>query len=466
MDDLYRDAGSFRDPGGFVVNVGGRVFRFINERFLDDWQYFSASPLFADLEREQLLVSTFDVDIDTRNKLGLQDFSGEIIEHQRIPFVSYPYEWSFGMLKDAGLLHLDIIERCLRHDIILKDATAYNAQFIGSRPVFIDVLSFARLEEGEPWAGYSQFCKMFLFPLMLQAYKQIPFQGWLRSELDGLDPVVFSRLMTGRDLLRPGVLMHVRLQAWMRKKLEASTYSTRGKIKAAGFSKAAIIKNIGGLRRLLHKLAPVENRTGWVDYTETHTYSEQGFLQKEEFVRQAIVDRRPELLWDMGCNTGHFSRLASEHAGYIVALDSDAASVETFYQSLKKERRGNVLPLVSNLANLSPAQGWASRERQSLPERGRPDMVLCLALIHHMTISANVPLPSFIAWLAELGASLVIEFVAKEDAMVQRLLLNKDDTYDDYNRLFFEECLGKFFRVLESRSLPGGARFVYFATPL
>ncbi len=465
MDERNRETGSFRDPGGFVLTVGGRVFRFINHRFVDDWKCFSASPLFQDLQQEHLLIPTFEVDVDTKTRLGLPDVSGAVVEHERVPFVSYPYEWSFGMLKDAGLLHLDIIQRCLDHNIILKDATAFNAQFIGSQPVFIDVLSFARLEEGEPWAGYSQFCKMFLFPLMLQAYKRVPFQGWLRSELEGLDPVVFSRFMTGRDLLRPGVLTHVRLQAWMQKKLEDVSYSVRGRVKSAGFSKAAIVKNTSGLRRLLHKLTPKDSRSGWTTYTETHTYSDDEFLQKERFVRQAVLQQRPGLVWDLGCNTGHFSRLAGEQADYVVALDADSDSVEYFYQSLKKEGRKNILPLVVNLANLSPAQGWAGLERQSMPARGRPDFVLCLALIHHMTISANIPLASFIGWLAELGASIVIEFVAKEDAMVKRLLLNKDDTYDDYNRTHFESCLGRFFRVQECLSLPGGTRFLYYAKP-
>ena len=208
---------SFRDPGGAIFRKDGRVYRAIYHRSLKDWSDFSASPLFHQLQQERLLIPTHSVDMDSRFPPDITSAWAAIVEHERIPFVSYPYEWSFGMLRDAALLQLDILERCLSHDLILKDSSSFNVQFIGSDPTFIDVLSFSRLEPGEPWIGYNQFCKMFLFPLMLQSYKQIPFQSWLRSELEGLDALTFSRLMSVRDLVRRGVFTHVCLQAWLQK---------------------------------------------------------------------------------------------------------------------------------------------------------------------------------------------------------------------------------------------------------
>jgi SAM-dependent methyltransferase len=460
------DAGSYRDPGGFIFLKDGKVFRAIGQHSLEDWNCFLALPLFQDLQRDRLLIPTHAVDVRSTFPEQVVDASMVVVEHERIPFVSYPYEWPFGMLKDAALLHLDILERCLSHDLILKDSSAFNVQYIGAHPIFIDVLSFARLNPGEPWIGYNQFCKMFLFPLMLQAYKQVPFQNWLRSELEGLDPVTFSHLLSIRDLLRPGVLTHVSLQAWMQKRMAAARYSVRSKIKSASLPKSAIANNIRGLRRVIHKLSTREVDSAWVDYTQTHSYSDVGMRQKEDFVRQVVAKHRHRLVWDLGCNVGHFSRVAAEHADYVVAMDADHLSVETLYRNLRKEHCQNILPLVMNLANISPSQGWAGSERQSLPNRGKPDLALCLALIHHMAISANIPVESFIAWLASLETSLIIEFVGKEDPMVQRLLLNKDDTYDDYNRPFFERCLDKFFRVERSLALAGGTRYLYHATPL
>jgi hypothetical protein len=421
--------------------------------------------LFQELQQERLLIPTHSVDLDSHFPRHIVDASAAVVEHERIPFVSYPYEWPFQMLKDAALLHLEILGRCLPHDLILKDSSAFNVQFIGSEPIFIDILSFARLEPGEPWIGYNQFCKLFLYPLMLQAYKQVPFQSWLRSELEGLDPVTFSHLMSLRDLLRPGVFTHVSLQAWMQKRMAAARYSVRSKIKSASLPKSAIANNIRGLRRLVHRLEVKVHDSTWVDYTQTHSYSDASMRQKEDFVRQAVASHRPHLVWDLGCNIGNFTRIAGEYAEYVVAMDADHLSIERLYQNLKREGRRNVLPLVMNLTNISPNQGWGSCERQSLPARGKPDLTLCLALVHHMAISANVPISSFIAWLAGLGTSLVIELVSKEDPMVKQLLLNKVDTYDDYNRPFFERCLNKFFRVERSLALTGGTRYLYYATP-
>jgi hypothetical protein len=460
------EAGSFRDPGGAVFSLNGRIFRAIYPRSMKDWKEFSASPLFQELQGERLLVRTWPVEREVaRPPAGVAN-GVVVIEHERIPFVSYPYEWCFGMLWDAALLHLDILEKGLSQDFILKDSSAFNVQFVGCRPIFIDALSFVRLAPGEPWVGYNQFCKMFLYPLMLQSFKGVPFQSWMRGELEGLDPVVFSRLFGVRDFLRPGVFAHVFLQAWMQKRLEPSQTNVRGKIKSAGLSKAAIAHNLAGLRRLLLRLRARDDDSPWVDYNRDHSYTPKAFRQKEEFVRRAVERQRPRLVWDLGSNTGHFSRIAGQQAAQVVAFDADAHSVNRFYVALKEERNENILPLVANLANLSPDQGWAGRERRCLLARGKPDLALCLALIHHLAISCNIPVESLVGWLAELGCSLVIEFVGKEDAMVQKLLLNKDDTYEDYHRPAFETILKKHFQVLDSLELDGESRVLYFATPV
>jgi ribosomal protein L11 methylase PrmA len=459
------ETGSYRDPGGFIFTLDARIFRAIHPRYHSDWEFFSSLPLFEELQRQGRLIPTRPAEPDPRFPPRVAEMNALVVEHDRVPFVSYPYEWSFTMLKQAALLHLDLIDQCLPHDLILKDASAFNVQFVGSRPVFIDVLSFERLRPGMPWAGYNQFCKMFLYPLMLVAYKGVPFQSWLRSELEGLDPKTFARLISARDLLRPGVFTHVWLHAWLQKRMEASRTGVRSQIQGAGLSKQAITNNVRGLRRLLMRLRPAGGASTWSDYAETHSYSPDARAQKEAFVRHAASRARPRLVWDLGANVGQFSRIAAEEAGFVVAMDADPASVDRLYRDLHPGGEEKILPLVMNLANLSPDQGWEGAERRSLPARGTPDLTLCLALIHHMVIGANVPVESLLAWLAGLRSAVVIEFVSKEDSQTQKLLLNKDDTYDDYNRPFFETCLKRFFAVQETRELPGGSRTLYYATP-
>ncbi len=251
----------------------------------------------------------------------------------------------------------------------------------------------------------------------------------------------------------------------MQKRLAAARTSVRSKIKAAGLPKSLIVNNLRGLRRVIRKLKLKASDSTWADYTETHSYSDAGMQQKEDFVRQIVAGRKHRLVWDLGCNTGQFSRVAAEHADYVVAMDADHVTVEALYRNLRKEGCQNILPLVMGLANISPRQGWAGNERQSLPDRGKPDLALCLALIHHMVISANIPAESFLAWLAGLRTSLIIEFVDKDDPMVRQLLLNKDDTYDAYSRPSFESCLRQFFRLERSLALADGTRCLYYATP-
>ncbi len=457
-----RDPGSFRDPDGFIVRRADRIFRVVLPSAVERWRQFAASGLAAELQSAGLLIPTREVEAHALTPEVPLSEGSIVLEHERIPFVSYPYEWTFDMLRDAALLQLEIVERSLRHRWILKDATAYNVQFRGVKPLFIDVLSFAALQEGEPWAGYNQFCRMMLYPLMLEAYKRVPFQSWLRSELEGIDPVVFGHMFRGVERLRPGVLSHVVAQAYLQRKFSATDYSVRQQIKTAGMTPEMISRNVRKLRKLILSLRLTGKHTTWSDYSRTH-YADEALARKREFVSQTAAGRHFELVWDLGCNDGTFSRTIAQAADTVVAIDSDAGSINRLYCDLRKEGQTRILPLLINVANPSPSQGWASRERASLLERGKPDLTLALALVHHLVISANVPPGALMEWLSEITGELVIEFISKEDAMVRRLLLNKDDTYSDYNRDAFESYLQQYFRIVSRTELPGGTRFLYHA---
>jgi len=302
-----------------------------------------------------------------------------------------------------------------------------------------------------------------LYPLLLQAYKDVPFQLWLRGSLDGIEPEHLERLMSVRDLLRPGVFTHVFMQARLQSRFGSSQRDVRRDLRKAGFSKQLIVSNVERIQKLIQGLKWEPGKSVWADYAMTNTYSEEDQERKAAFVREVVHSRFWELICDLGCNTGVFSRIAAENARYVVALDADQLAVERFYQALKAEGTKTILPLVNNLADPSPNLGWRELERKSLANRTKPELVLCLALIHHLVISANIPLGEFVKWLASLGADLVIEFITKEDARVQTLLRNKKDIYFDYDKKYFEECLSAAFDLVRQDRLDSTTRIMYYA---
>jgi len=460
---VEREVGSYRDRNGSVFYRDGRVFRYLSPRALANWQRLERAPFFKAMSEKGAIVETRTVDAQQEGfDLGRW---AAAVEHARIPFISYPYEWSFGMLKDAALLHLELMRQALSADMILKDSSAYNIQWRGVNPTFIDIPSFEPLQQGEPWVGYRQFCELFLYPLMLQAYKGVDYRPWLRGRIDGIPAEEMRALMSSRDLLRPGVLLHVAAQAALQKRYSGGKQNVRGALAEAGFGKALIERNVEKLTRLVAGLKPANTKTTWADYDRTHSYQEAELKRKMEFVRRAAATRQWRLAWDLGCNTGTFSRIAAEHSNYVVSMDGDWMAIEHLYQREKADSTSTkILPLVINLADASPSQGWRCAERKAITERGKPELTLCLALIHHIVISANIPLADFIGWLASLGTSVVIEFVGRDDEMVQTLLANREDQYDDYHPEIFRELLSAHFDIQAEEPLKGGKRHIYFAT--
>ena len=389
-----------------------------------------------------------------------------VLSHERIPFVSYPYEWSFAMLREAALLQLELTERALDHGLILKDASPYNVQFRGSRPVFIDVSSFERLREGEPWVGYRQFCMLFLYPLMLEAYRGVDFQPFLRGSIDGIPPAQMAALMKGSSLNK-GVISHVRLHS----RLEASSAEragsdVKGEMKKAKFSTELIRSNLKGLRKLVERLDWKAGRTAWSEYREENTYSDADDAAKAKFVGEVATAAGSPLTWDLGANDGAYARIAAEHADCVVALDFDHATVDGLYRRLRADGDERIVPLVGNLVDPSPGLGWRGAERRPLERRGKPGLVLALALVHHLSITGNVPLAELLDWFASLGAPLVIEFPTREDPMVERLLAAKaEGLHTDFELGEFERLMGDRFEVERREELPSGTRVLFSARP-
>ncbi|MFC2074896.1 methyltransferase [Bdellovibrionota bacterium] len=462
MNNFQIDQGSFRDRHGRIFYLNEEVYRGISKEAFSEWENFSSKPFYASMVSAGKLVKTEK--IDDFADLKIPGNWEAVLKHQKIPFISYPYEWSFGMLKDAALLQLELLLRGLKEDIILKDSSAFNVQWVGTNPIFIDIPSFQKLAPGEPWVGYKQFCQMFLYPLMIKAYKDIPFHPFLRGSIDGIDSEHCNNLMSSRDLFRSGVFLYVYLQSKFQKKYSDTKRVAKKELKSAGFNKEMIRANIKRLQNLTAKLQWKKLGSEWGDYAEDNSYPEEDQRIKQNFVRDCVKTKSWKLVWDLGCNTGTFSRIAAENSEYVLAMDLDHLAVEKFYQELKREGNKTILPLVNNLADPSPNLGWRGMERKALPERGKPDLTLCLALIHHMVISANIPMSDFINWLASLGSSLIIEFVTKDDEMVKTLLRNKEDIYTDYELGPFESLLSNHFNIEKRLEVKSGTRILYYAS--
>jgi hypothetical protein len=390
-------------------------------------------------------VQTEEVD-DTETPPALRASEyGAVLRHELIPFVSYPYEWTPGMLRDAALLTLDINLASLDEDLVLKDATPYNVQFKGSRPVFLDVGSWEQLKPGEPWAGYRQFCMQFLYPLMLQGYKRVPFQPWLRGSIDGITPIEARALMSFRDRFRKGAFTHVFLHARLDQR-----YAERGRtggdvkkeLKSAGFGKELLRANIKKVRKAVEATEWDPPKSVWTAYRNENTYEDADNQAKADFIRQVAAQREWKLAWDLGANDGFYSRIIAEQA-----------------------RNEQILPLVMNLTDPSPALGWRGLERKAWTDRGKPELILALALLHHVSITGNVPVRQFVDWLASLESHIVIEFMTREDQMVKRLLAAKRVEHEDYEQGFFERCVRDAFEVERTQELPSGTRILYSLKP-
>jgi SAM-dependent methyltransferase len=453
------EPGSFRDRSNRVFYQEGRVYRALDPQSLDHWTQLQSKSFYQAYAQEGKIVSTKAASLTLLPESERGSWAG-VLEHGRIPFISYPYEWSFGMLKDAALLHLELLSAALREDVILKDASSFNIQWRGSRPVFIDLPSFIPWNPGDPWDGYRQFCELFLFPLLLQAYRDIPFQPWLRGSLEGISVEDCSRLLS-HDFFRPGVFKDVLLHARLQKRYASTSRRLKDDLQKAGFHKELIQANVERLMKIVRGLSWKTLPSHWSDYEESKDYSPEDNQAKQAFVAQLLQEKRRRLVWDLGCNTGAFSRLAAAHAEDVVAVDADAKVIEELYQSLKGQKSPNVLPLVMNLTNLSSGLGWLGAERKAFTGRGKPDLILCLALVHHVTIGANIPLEEWIHWLSGLGMELLIEFVSPKDRMVEHLLRNRDAKHVAYDQALFEALLGRHFKIRRRQALKSGLRILY-----
>jgi len=432
---MVRISSSFRDPSGYVYEEGGVIYRRVSDSYRSILGYLNSSGLGPRLISE--------------GKLLPYEWQGDTIVPKRVPFISYPYEWSFSMLKDASLLTLGIQRTCLEYNMTLKDASAYNIQFVKGKPVLIDHLSFYPYEEGKPWVAYRQFCQHFLAPLALTAYKEENHIRRLQLDIDGLKLGYASHLLPFWSWLNLGLLMHLKLNG-----VDGRAVAPRPWMKISKFKLKALVNSLESTIRRL-KWKPLY---GWKDYEKECNYDEESIRRKASVVGEYLRRIDSKVVADLGANTGYFSRVALDAGCRVIAIDSDPACVELYYKSCGGL---DCLPLVVDLTNPSPPIGWEGTERDSFISRLSVDTVMALALVHHLAIGNNLPLSRVSSFLAGLCNYLVIEFVPKEDSQIQKMLRFREDIFPDYTKEGFEEAFGEDFSILDCRRVEGTIRDIY-----
>lgn len=446
---------SFRDPSGFLFERDGILLRQVNECYREHYEALFSSGLYGELVQAGLLVPHEEV-----AAAGAPPPAWKVIRPERLPFISYPYEWSFGQFQAAALATLDIQRRAFAKGMILKDASAYNIQFHCGRPVLIDTLSFETYRTGEPWQAYRQFCQHFLAPLALMARKDVRCGLLARLFIDGVPLDLASRLLGWRSRLSPRLLMHIHLHARMQKSHEQDG-RLHGPRTQPKLSRPAFLGILDSLTATVESLKWKPAGTEWGDYYTFTNYSDAAFARKHRLVSEFLAEANPQTVWDLGANEGEFSRLASTEGRFTVAFDVDPVAVEKNWRRVRHDRETNLLPLVMDLTNPSPMLGWANRERDSLARRGPADCVMALAIIHHLAISNNVPLARIAEFLASLAEHLIIEFVPKEDSQVQILLRTREDIFPLYHEAGFEQEFSRYFSIVKKTPIEETRRTLY-----
>ncbi|MEX0621780.1 MAG: SAM-dependent methyltransferase [Candidatus Woykebacteria bacterium] len=446
---------SFRDPSGFLFEKDEELFRQINEGYKDSFELLNRSGLYKSLVEEESLIPHREVN---KNEAFNSD-AYKVIQPEKVPFVSYPYEWSFSQLKDAALKTLEIQKTALEYDMILKDATAFNIQFLKGKPILIDTLSFDTFDE-KPWVAYKQFCQHFLAPLALAAYVDINLMKLTEIFIDGVPLDLTSKLLPMRTKIKPSLLIHLHLHASSQKR-----YADKGIKKQEArtkFSKRSMLGIIDSLEGAIKGLKWKPRNTEWADYYEGKlNYLPASLRNKANLVEEFLTVAKPQNVWDLGANTGLFSRIAADKGIFTVSSDIDPAAVEMNFKTVKEKGEKNILPLWIDLTNPSPNLGWQNKERDSFLERGPADTILALALVHHLAISNNLPFEKLAPFFRKLCKSLIIEFVPKEDSQVQKLLASREDIFPDYKKEKFEEEFRNYFTIKKTAAIKDSKRTLY-----
>jgi hypothetical protein len=448
---------SYRDPAGQVHFRDGRVFRTVLPAGFKNYQAARDSGFLAKVVADGRLIAADEVD---RSVLADEAPAAEIVlEHPRIDFLSYPYEWSFFALREAALLTLDLHLEALQFGLTMSDSSAFNIQFVGPKPLFVDYLSVIAYQPGQIWLGYRQFCEQFLNPLLLTAVTGVAYHSIYRGTLEGIAARDLAALLPLRASFSPRVALHVSLQARLQRKASSEDGTKYRRIR---ISKEAVQANLRGLRHWVAGLTPPASQvTPWQNYERSVSYSTDERARKQQFVAEVVAGALPDLVWDVGCNAGEYSEIALRHgARGVIGFEPDHGALNAAYKRAQ-ERSLAFLPLCVDLANPSPWMGWREREREGITGRKTPDLLLALALVHHLVLGRNLPMGQVVEWLTTVAPRGIVEFVPKEDPMARQLLALKPDLAPEYTAEQFGNALSARARVSRREQVTTSGRILF-----
>ncbi len=455
MTKLTHHKSSFRDNAGAVYTHGGRIFRSVTKYGKDDYQYFVSSGLKQELLRNNCLIPFKET-----SRVVIPE-AWKTLDVDTIPFVSYPYEWSFDMYKEVAKLLLTIQLIALSKNMILKDASAYNMQIYQGKPILIDLLSFEKYTEGQPWNAYGQFCRHFLAPLALMSKTDIRLGSLQQIWIDGIPLDLAHKLLPWRTKLDPALAVHLHIHGYLYNRYDRNEAVLQN-LGSRKVSKQTLIHLAMNLRDVIDRLDAPTTKSRWSDYIHTHQYSRNAFLLKQRTVRNICKSAKPKLTLDVGANIGTISDIAAEHSNFVVAVDNDPLATQIHYQSIRDSGKRNILPLTIDVTNPSPSIGWNNDERSSFFTRGRYDLVIALALMHHLVIGNNIPLVRLAELFARISARLLIEFIPKSDPNVTALLHHRRDIFTSYSSEEFEKKFKSYFDLQSVIPVPGSDRLLYY----
>ncbi len=459
MSSIKIDPGSFRDPSGNIFNHEDKIIRILKKEGTDRLKYFKENDLLnQSISRKFLIESNFidakalDLDLDNVE---------EIIEHKKLNYVSYPYEWSFDQLKDAALHHLEFHIFLLENEATLIDSSAYNIQFDGYKPVFIDILSIKKYQNGEYWKGHKQFCENFLYPLILKAKKNIDFNNWFRGNLEGIKSHEINSLLTLGNKFSYTIFTQVVLLNYLEKKFLGNKEINIEKIKEKNFQKKSYLGLLNQLKNFIISLKVKKNKTVWDDYSINNTYTKNEENLKITIVSEFAEKYKFDKLVDLGCNDGVYSKeCLKKGCKFVVGFDYDLNVVNQAYNISKKEKL-NFLPLYLDASNPSPNIGWGQIERKGFIERLNFSGMLALAFEHHLAIAKNIPLDQLVKWLLNIAPKGLIEFVPKSDQTIRKMLLLKGDIFRDYSEENFKNLILRNAKIVSEKKITESGRKIF-----
>lgn len=456
MTNYTRHPSSFKDPSGFVFEAEGKLYRQVNQYYAAQYRQLIDSGLYNKLVTQGQLIPHEEIAINFTNSPNWYI----TLQPEPVDTISYPYEWCFEQLQDAALLTLSVLKTALQHGMILKDATPYNIQFYKGRPVFIDTLSFDTYDAKQPWIAYRQFCQCFLFPLYLEHYLKTDIQKILSTYIDGIPVDIIAKLLPLKSRLSLGVWLHVYLQHTTTTSARVNNNNHK---QSAAFSKKKLLDVISHLTSIITSFpANKTYKTTWSNYYEDTILSKEYLKAKETIIREMSAQTNARTVLDLGANDGYFSKLFASQQLQVVATDSDNRCISRLYQEVKKDKIENILPLILDIANPSPAIGFNNRERAAFHDRVKTDLVAALALVHHLVIGKNISMPVLAEYFNDIAPELIIEFVPREDEKVQQMLISRPDTFHDYTIEVFENMFTQYFNIISKKQVPGTHRVLYY----